>query len=356
VPEFGGQAAPYETLSKLRIFRAHATTRRSMVISMHEARAFWLVAPRLGEIRSQPLRPLGPGEVLVRALVSAISRGTESLVFRGEVPESEWQRMRCPFQEGEFPAPVKYGYSAVGIVEDGPASELGRRVFCLHPHQDRFIVPQGAVIEVPGDVPDRRAALAANMETAVNGLWDAMPGPGDRIAVIGAGVVGCLTAALAAGLPGSEVELIDTDPARESIATALGCRFATPQGARPEADLVIHASGTEEGLATALALAGFEATVLELSWHGMRTVPLALGGPFHSRRLTLRSSQVGNVPSHRRARWSRRRRLALALSLLRDSVFEVLLSGESAFATLPDLMPRLAASPGGALCHTLRYD
>jgi NADPH:quinone reductase-like Zn-dependent oxidoreductase len=323
---------------------------------MREARAFWVVAPGLGEIRAQPLRSTAPGELLIRTLVSAISRGSESLVFRGEVPESEWRRMRCPFQEGEFPAPVKYGYAAVGIVEEGPVGAVGRRVFCLHPHQDRFIAPEDAVIGVPDDVPDRRATLAANMETAVNGLWDASPGPGDRIVVIGAGVVGSLVAALAARLPGSEVELIDIDPTRETVATALGCRFAIPQGARPEADLVVHASGTPEGLATALATAGFEATVLEMSWYGTRIVPLALGGAFHSRRLTLRSSQVGAVPAVRRQRWSRRRRLALALSLLRDPVFDVLLSGESAFAALPELMPRLTRSSAGVLCHTLRYD
>jgi alanine dehydrogenase/PNT-like protein len=322
---------------------------------MREAQAFWVVAPGRGEIRPQRLPSLEPDQLLIRTLFSAISRGTESLVFRGEVPESEWQRMRCPFQEGEFPAPVKYGYSAVGVVEDGPASDLGRRVFCLHPHQDRFVVPRDVVADIPPDVPNRRAALAANMETAVNGLWDAVPGAGDRIAVIGAGVVGCLTAALAARLPGSDVELIDVDPARESVAMALGCRFASPQEAQAEADLVIHTSGTPEGLATALALAGFEATVLEMSWYGTHIVPLPLGGSFHSRRLTLRSSQVGSVPSHRRARWSRRRRLGLALSLLRDQVFEVLLSGESAFSSLPDLMPQLAASPAGVLCHTLRY-
>jgi NADPH:quinone reductase-like Zn-dependent oxidoreductase len=323
---------------------------------MREAQAFWVVAPGCGEIRTQALRPPGPRELLIRTLVSAISRGSESLVFHGDVPESEWQRMRCPFQEGEFPVPVKYGYSTVGIVEDGPTSDLGRRVFCLHPHQDRFIVPKEAVIEIPAAIPDRRATLAANMETAVNGLWDALPGPGDRIAIVGAGVVGCLLAALAAKLPGSEVELIDVDATRENVATALACRFAAPQKARAEADLVIHASGTPEGLSTALAIAGFEATVLEMSWYGTRTVPLVLGGAFHSRRLTLRSSQVGAVPADRRQRWSRRRRLALALSLLSDPIYDVLLSGESAFFTLPDVMPRLAASSVGVLCHTLRYD
>ncbi len=236
---------------------------------MLEARAFWVTAPGHGEIRVQRLRSPAPGELLIRACRSAISRGSESLVFRGEVPESEWQRMRCPFQEGDFPAPVKYGYSAVGIVEDGPAEALGRRVFCLHPHQDRFIVPKEAVVDVPDAVPDRRATLAANMETAINGMWDAAPGPGDRIAVIGAGVVGCLVAALAARLPGAEVELIDIDPTREAIAAAFGCHFATPEKASPEADLVVHASGSPAGLAAALTIAGLrgDGARNELVWH-----------------------------------------------------------------------------------------
>ena len=322
---------------------------------MLEARAFWVTAPGHGEIRTQSLRSPAPGELLIRTLRSAISRGTESLVFHGEVPESEWRRMRCPFQEGEFPAPIKYGYSAMGMVQDGPAEALGRRVFCLHPHQDRFIVPREAVVDVPDAVPDRRATLAANMETAINGMWDATPGPGDRIAVIGAGVVGCLVAALAARLPGAEVELIDIHPTRETIAAAFGCHFATPEKASPEADLVVHASGSPAGLDTAFRIAAFEATVLEMSWYGTRIVPLELGGAFHSRRLTLRSSQVGAVPAARSQRWSHRRRLTLALSLLRDPVFDVLLSGETEFAALPALMPRLAASSAGILCHTLRY-
>src|SRR5260370_956106 len=323
---------------------------------MLEAGGFWVTARGNGEIRAQRLRPPAPGELLIRTHRSAISRGTESLVFRGEVPESEWPRMRCPFQEGEFPAPVKYGYSAVGIVEDGSAEALGRRVFCLHPHQDRFIVPREAVVDVPDTVPDRRATLAANMETAINGMWDATPGPGDRIAVIGAGVVGCLVAALAARLPGAEVELIDIDPTRGAIAEALGCRFVTPERASPEADLVVHASGSPAGLDAALTIAGFEAMVLEMSWYGTRIVPLELGGAFHSRRLTLRSSQVGAIPAARRQRWSHRRRLTLALSLLRDPVFDVLLSGETEFTALPALMPQLATSSAGILCHTLRYD
>ena len=319
------------------------------------ARAFWVVAPGRGELREETLPARGADDVLVRAVASGISRGTESLVFMGRVPASQYRAMRCPFQAGDFPAPVKYGYASVGVVEAGPAALLGRRVFALHPHQDRYIVPADAVVPLPDQVPERRAVLAANMETAVNALWDGAPRIGDRIAVVGAGTVGGLAAALAARIPSTAVELIDIDPARAALAAALGCRFAHPKDASGEADLVIHASGSAAGLATALALAGFEATVLELSWYGDAAVPAPLGEAFHSKRLTLRSSQVGAVAAARRARWSHRRRLALALDLLRDPVFDRLLTGDCAFADLPATMAALATSPASALCHTVRY-
>ena len=319
------------------------------------ARAFWIAAPGRGEIRAAPLRSPGPGEVLVRALKSGISRGTESLVFRGLVPVSQRAAMRCPFQDGEFPGPVKYGYASVGRVESGPAELQGQRVFCLHPHQDRYVVPVDAVTLLPDAVSDARGVLAANMETAVNGLWDATPRLGDRVAVVGAGVVGCLVAALAARIPGVRVELVDPDPRRAAIAARLGCAYATPAQAAGDMDLVIHASGNPDGLATALGLAGFEATVLEMSWYGDRMVPTPLGEAFHSRRLTVRSSQVGAVATAQRARWSHRRRLSLALDLLADPVFDVLLSGESPFENLPATLARLASAPDGALCHVVNY-
>ena len=313
-------------------------------------RAFWVVAPGRGEIRESEARPAGPGEIAVRTRVSAVSRGTESLVFRGRVPESQYDDMRCPFQEGQFPAPVKYGYATVG------ETESGGRVFCLHPHQDRYRVPLEATVPVPDAVPDRRAALAANMETAVNALWDAGPRIGDRIAVVGGGVVGCLSAALAARIPGVRAALVDTNPARSDIAQRLGVPFAAPEDAAPDADIVVHASGAPEGLATALGLAGFEALVLETSWYGDKPVPAPLGEAFHSRRLTLRSSQVGAVATSRRARRSRRDRLALALDLLRDPVFDCLITGETRFGDLPETMARLAENPGDALCQIVLYE
>lgn len=319
------------------------------------ARAFWTVGPGRGELREAPLPASGPDQVLVRTLVSGISRGTESLVFQGRVPPSQWAAMRCPFQEGDFPGPLKYGYASVGRVEAGPPALLGRRVFCLHPHQDLYVVPADAVTPLPDAVSDARGVLAANMETAVNGLWDAAPRLGDQIAVVGAGVVGGLVAALAARIPGCQVELIDSDPRKARLAAALGCRFAAPDEAALEADVVIHASGHPAGLATALRIAGFEATVLELSWYGDTPVSAPLGEDFHARRLSLRSSQVGAVATAQRARWSHRRRLGLVLELLADPLFDLLVEAESDFATLPATLARLSTTPDGSLCHRVIY-
>jgi 2-desacetyl-2-hydroxyethyl bacteriochlorophyllide A dehydrogenase len=320
-----------------------------------DARAFWVIVPGRGEIRSEPLRAADAGDVVVRALYSGISRGTEALVFEGRVPSSEYARMRAPFQQGEFPAPVKYGYSMVGRVEGGPDGLTGRTVFALHPHQTRFVIPAESVHVVPDAVPASRAILAANLETAVNGVWDASPHLGDRIAVIGGGTVGCLAAWLVARIPGCRVQLIDVNPRRATVAAALKVPFAEPAAAARNADLVIHASGSPEGLELALGVAANEARIVELSWFGSRDVALPLGGAFHSRRLTIASSQVGQLPTPQRPRWDTRRRMALALDLLCDAALDVLITGESDFETLPEVMARLARTPGDALCHRISY-
>jgi 2-desacetyl-2-hydroxyethyl bacteriochlorophyllide A dehydrogenase len=317
------------------------------------ARAFWSIAPGVGELRDEPLRAPGAGEVLVEAWYSGISRGTESLVLAGRVPASEHERMRAPHQAGAFPFPVKYGYQSVGRVVEGASELAGRMVFCLYPHQSRYVVPAADVIALPDGIAPARAVLAGNLETAVNGVWDARLLVGDRVAVVGGGVVGCLVAYLAARVPGCDVELIDVLPARARVAAALAVAFASPDRARPDADVVFNTSGSPAGLTTALSLAGHEATVVDMSWYGDRPVELPLGGAFHSRRLTIRSSQVGGLPAPQRARWTHRRRLALALSLLADPALDALIDGESAFNELPAVLPRLAASL--SLCHRVRY-
>ncbi len=276
-------------------------------------------------------------------------------MFNGTVPASEYLRMRAPFQEGDFPFPVKYGYINVGVVEAGPEHLLGQCVFCLYPHQTRYSVPADAVTPIPAQIPASRAVLCANLETAINALWDAQPNIGDRISVVGGGVVGCLVAWLAAKIPGCEVELVDINSGRDELADRLGAHFKLPTDASDERDLVIHASATEQGLQTALKLAGFEATVLELSWYGDTAVSVPLGQAFHSRRLQLRSSQVGQIAPAQRSRWDYRRRLALAMKLLEDETLECLISGESDFQNLPETMARLTSAGKNVLCHRIRY-
>jgi len=321
-----------------------------------DALAFWTVAPGRGEIRPEPLPRPSASDAVVRALFSGISRGTEALVFHGRVPVTEYQRMRAPFQAGVFPAPVKYGYASVGIVEAGPTEIEGRTVFALYPHQTRYVVPATALHVVPAGVPPRRAVLAANLETAINGVWDADVRVGDRVAVVGAGAVGCLAAWIVAHMTGCAVTLVDVNRGRAAIASVLGATFATPDDAEGGADVVLHTSGTAAGLDLALRLAGDEATVLELSWHGDGQVPVRLGGAFHAQRLTLKSSQVGRVATAQRARWTHDRRLHFALSLLTDPALDALITGESAFADLPTVMRELADGPGDTICHCVRYE
>jgi threonine dehydrogenase-like Zn-dependent dehydrogenase len=325
-------------------------------MSRDDTLAFWIAAPGRGELRREALPAPGAGEASVRTLYSGVSRGTEATVFGGHVPSGEYARMRAPFQAGEFPAPVKYGYINVGEVTHGPPALAGKNVFCLYPHQQRYVVPCAALYLLPAAIPAARAVLAANLETALNALWDCGASPGDRITVIGAGSIGCLAAWLAARIAGCEVELVDINPHREAIARALGVRFALPGSATPEADIVLHASGAAEGLALGMRLAGFEATIVELSWYGDRAVTLALGEAFHARRLTLKSSQVGTVAHSHRARWSLRRRLELALGLLADPALDVLINSEGRFEDLPQDLARIAHTPGDVIMHRVRYD
>lgn len=324
--------------------------------------ALWYVTRGRAELRPAAPPAPGPGDAVIKTLWSAVSRGTERLVFEGRVSTTESERMRAPLQEGDFPHPVKYGYCAVGVVEEGPRGLQGRQdlqgktVFALHPHQDRFAAPASMLVPVPDAVPPRRAVLAANMETALNALWDSGAGPGDRVLVVGAGIVGLLVGYLAARLPGAEVTMVDIDLSRRTIARHFGCRFRKPLDAPGDADVVFHASATMPGLACALSCAGQEASVVEMSWYGDAPVSAPLGLDFHSRRLKLVSSQVGQVAPSRRPRWTHRRRLEKALALLADERLDALITEEVAFADLPAELPRLLAPGAAGLATVVRYD
>lgn len=319
------------------------------------ARALWYVARGRADLRVGEVTRPGQDEALVRSRYGALSRGTERLVFNGRVSFGERRHMRAPMQEGDFPFPVKYGYCVVGVVEDGPPALAGRTVFALHPHQDLFTAPTSLLAIVPDHVPARRAVLAANMETALNAVWDSGAGAGDRIVVVGGGVVGLLVAHLCARLPGAEVTVVDSDLGRADMARALGAGFRKPLDAPGEADVVFHASAAPAGLACALACAGDEATVVEMSWYGDLQVPAPLGLAFHHRRLKLVSSQVGQVAPSRRSRWSHGRRLAKALTLLDDARLDALITEEVAFADLPGHLPRLLSPGAPGLCTLIRY-
>lgn len=320
-------------------------------------RAFWVTGPAQGDIRATDPDLNAPDDnpcVEIVTLYTGISRGTESLVFNGRVPPSEYDRMRAPFQGGDFPWPVRHGYSNVGRVVEGPEHLKGRLVFSLFPHQTRFRIPASAVLPLPDTVPPERAILAANMETALNGVWDARAAVGDRIAVVGCGVVGALMAWLCQQIPGTRVTAVDTAPARRSVMEELGVRF-DPGLTQDDHDLVIHASGNPQGLDNAINLAGTEGRLVEMSWYGTQPVSVSLGGAFHSRRLTLRASQVGQVSPERRPAWTHQDRLALALSLLAHPELDRLIDGDSSFEALPETMAALCRDDSTALCHRIHY-
>jgi 2-desacetyl-2-hydroxyethyl bacteriochlorophyllide A dehydrogenase len=326
---------------------------------MSAARALWYAAPRRAELREASLSALSGEQALVTTSWSGISRGTERLIFEGRVPTSEFNTMRAPLQDGSFPFPVKYGYCAVGTVSEGPADLKGRMVFCLHPHQDRFVAPVGLMVPVPDTVPARRAILSANMETALNALWDAGGdagiAPKARVAVVGAGIVGLLVGFLAAHMSACHVTVVDVASERQQIAESLGVAFAYPEAAPRDVDLVFHTSSSAAGLATAIGLAGFEARIIEMSWYGEGTVAVPLGGAFHSRRLQLISSQVGHVAPSHRAGWTHRQRLAKAVELLADSRLDALITEEVTFESLPAALPRILAPGASGLATAIRY-
>jgi NADPH:quinone reductase-like Zn-dependent oxidoreductase len=310
--------------------------------------ALWCVAPSI--VRLAPAA-VGDG-IAVATLFSGISRGTERLVYEGRVPATEFGRMKAPFQEGEFPFPVKYGYANVARIEEGQF--VGKTVFSLAPHQDVLRLPETSLIPVPEGVPAERAVLAANMETALNVVWDSDASVGDRILVVGAGVLGALCGYLAARMPGTEVTLTDTNPKRASLASALGCSFSPVERPPSDCDIVINTSASANGLATAIEAAGDEAKVIEASWYGTGSVAVPLGGTFHSRRLQIIGSQVGKIPAHRARRWSYRRRLEMAVGFLSDARLDMLISGETRFDDIEALYGDILTSPD-TLCHRIRY-
>ncbi|MFJ5957576.1 zinc-binding alcohol dehydrogenase [Paenarthrobacter sp. NPDC092416] len=327
-----------------------------MTISQpHEAQAYWVTDKGRGELRRESIQTPGPGEALVRTLYSGISRGTERVVHEGRVPVRVAERMHAPHQEGDFPGPVKYGYLSVGVVEEGPEEWLGQNVFSLHPHQDLYVVPVKELTRIPETVPARRAVLTGIVEVAINAIWEGGPRLGDRVAVVGAGLVGGAVATLLRNFPLGRLELVDPDPKKAKLAEAIKVDFAQPKDANNDCDVVFHCSGTDDGLKLSLQLAGDDSDVVEVSWFADKDVTLPLGEDFHARRLTIRSSQVSVVAKARRHRRTNAQRLALAVEQLKDPVFDIFLTGECRFHDLPAAMIDLFGRRGSGFCQVVAY-
>lgn len=319
------------------------------------ARALVYAAPQHCEIRDFPLVELAPGLVEVETLFSGLSRGTERVVFNGAIPESEHSRMRAPFQIGEFPFPVAYGYASVGNVVEGPEDLRGRTVFSLAPHQERLRLNGSAVTVLPEEVTPERAVLAANTETALNAIWDAELQPGSTVLIVGAGLLGCLLAALLSIRQDLSVYICDLLPQRSATLTEFPVSFITTTEGLDSVAVSFHTSASAAGLQTAIDALAFEGRVIELSWFGDRDVTLSLGGAFHSKRLTIQSSQVGHVARARRASTGYAQRLGQALGHLADPRFDAFVSEEVAFDDLPEAMPRLLAPDAPGIATRIRY-
>ena len=320
----------------------------------HEAQAYWVTESGHGELRPEAIPTPGPQEALVRTLYSGVSRGTERVVHEGRVPERVADLMHAPHQEGDFPGPVKYGYLSVGVVEQGPDAWIGKTVFSLHPHQDFYVVPTNQLTAIPEDVPARRAVLTGIVEVAINALWEAGPRLGDRVAVVGGGLVGGVLATILRKYPLGRLQLVDADADKRNLAEKLNINFALPDEAENDCDIVFHCSASNEGLKLSLQLAGDDSDVIELSWFADKEVTLPLGEDFHARRLTIRSSQVGAVALPRRHRRTNAQRLQLAAATLKDPVFDTFLSSECQFQNLPTSLVKLFERPGG-FCHVVAY-
>lgn len=318
------------------------------------AQALVYCAPGEARIDTVDLPPQG---IRVMTRFSGISRGTERLIFNGLVPEAEHDRMRAPLQSGDFPFPVRYGYAATGTVDDPTTDLHGREVFCLHPHQTAFRAPQAMVLPIPRNVPASRAILAANMETALNAIWDARLRPGSKCLVVGAGLLGWLITALLSRRPDLSVDITDIRTDTGVKADDFSVNFMTPDRTNScSYDVAFHTSASSAGLQSALDALNFEGRVIELSWYGVRETQINLGGNFHANRLSILCSQVGHVaPTHRHA-VTHRDRLARALTALDDPRLDLLITHEVHFRDLPESLPRLLADDAPGIATRIVYD
>ena len=318
-------------------------------VSQPSVEAYWVVSPNEGAIQPVPdPTPVLPGHSLVRAVAAGISPGTERLVASGRISADQDTVMGCRYMEGSFALPVKYGYSLVGIGITGALQ--GHRVFTMHPHQTLACVQDDHTVILPDHIGDARATLFPNLETAVNGVWDAALRPAEQAVVVGAGPVGLLLAFVLRRETGTPTIVMEPDADRAAFAADLPWvgEVLSPQDADGAHDVALHASGSPAGLQSALDTVGFEGRVIDLSWYGSTPVTLDLGTAYHHDRKRIQASQVGTVAPNHRGPDGHRVRNEAVLDLLKDDGLDALMARPEPFHQLPTLMQRVYS---GDLAH-----
>lgn len=299
----------------------------------------WFSSAREVDVRPETMPDVGPREVRVVATASAVSHGTEMLVFRGQIPEG--LELDLPTLRGSFDFPIKYGYASAGRVVEAGADvrrlKPGDPVFVHHPHQSTYVVPEAMPVRLPDGLDPTLGVFLANVETAANVVIDAAPRLGERVAVFGQGVIGLLITQLLRRTGPGQIIVVEPVARRRELARQVGADVALDANADVVSaireltdgagvDLVIEASGSVGALDRALETLAFGGTCVVCSWYGTKPVQLRLGGPFHHRRLRIVSSQVSTIDAALQPRWTQQRRLALARDLLADLELGALIS------------------------------
>jgi len=315
--------------------------------------ALWHINPVSSDIlRSEP--EIQKNQCLLQSKYSLISVGTERTVSMGKVPVDLHDSMAVPYMKGAFSFPVKYGYSLVGKVLKGPSEWMGRNVHLMHPHQDYCYSNLSDLFILPPTIPLKRATLISNMETAVNAIWDSQVSIGDRVVVVGFGLIGSLVALIVRQIPGVEVQVVEIDKSRQQVARSLG--FGVSDSCKKNHfDMAFHASGSATGLQNAIDAVGLEGPIIELSWYGNRKVDISLGTTFHSLRKQLISSQVSFIPSTKQSGWDFKRRKKTVLNLLHNPVFDHLLDTEVPFKESPSVFEKIRNNDWEPLTCVVKY-
>ena len=264
-------------------------------MKIYKTKSYWIDKKNKGYFKFGEISSINSNEIVVKTLFSGISYGTEKLVYSGKVPKSQRNLMKCPYQEGDFGNDIKYGYINVGKVVDGDKSYLGNNIFSLYPHQDFYKIPSNEALIIPNKIPLSRCLLIPNLETAINAVWDTLPSAGDRILVIGAGIVGLLTAYLINKIPGVNLFIVDKDPSKRKITKKLGINFLDAIPKKFDARFIYECTGDHRILNSLKNNITVNSTICVLSWYGDKKSDIALGENFFSKRAKLIMSQVSKI-------------------------------------------------------------